>query len=129
MTRGLGTHRTKARRFREHTNISARHLIRARLRASDTIHMHVSFNGLLITRRIYRDSYSYTRLYKGELVSPSRYDLLFPHSSSDHEHWSVNVSADTFRPTAKIHRHRTGALFTTVAYIGLLTDKSKSNTD
>jgi len=61
MTRGLSTHETKARHMKEHINLGARHLTTTRLRVSNII--HVSFNRLLITRRI-----SWRQLFSRSLV-------------------------------------------------------------
>jgi len=72
MTRGLNVRQTKVRRLKEHAKVSTTHPTGARLRASITI--RVSYNCLLIMRASHRSSYSHTRLYKGDLTSPSRYD-------------------------------------------------------
>jgi len=75
---------------------------------------------------LHEDSCSYTRLYKGDLASPPRYDSLFPHFSQfpSHSHflhrlgrWSANMCAGTFHSTMKTHRHCTEALSATVVSI------------
>jgi len=48
----LNIHQTKAHRLKEHANANTPYSTRARLYASDTV--HVSSNRLLITRRISR---------------------------------------------------------------------------
>ena len=120
LTRGPNVHQIKAHRLKKHASNNAPYPTGARPLASGTV--HVSFNDLLMRHRISRRRlFSHTPIWHS--FTP-RYDSLFSYFSripSNFPHWlvlrSANVPADTFRPTAKTYRHRTGELSATVASI------------
>jgi len=71
---------------------------------------------------LHEDGYSHTHLYKGDLTSPPRHDLLFQHLLHIPFHflhrlerWSANMPTYTLCPTAKTHHHHTWVHSTTVA--------------
>lgn len=134
MTRRLKVHLTKAHRLREDTNSDAYVTSLKHASTHQTLYTYSSTASWWCAAS-HGNDYSHTRLYKGNLTSPPRYDSLFPHFSHvpSHfsyllEHWSANVPTNIFYPTAKTHHHRTKALSITVVSINSSPDRSIFNT-